>query len=314
MPPLSPMLARLADDIPTGPGWLYEPKWDGFRALVFKDGNTVAIYSRNGKPMGDRFTEVSGAASGCLPGRCVLDGEMVVARDGKLTFDGLLTRFDRRAERPGPASFVAFDLIAVGDEDLRSLPFAERRARLETTLVDCDRLLTTPQTDDVELARRWLRELFAQGFEGIVAKRGADPYRSGTRAVVKVKRWETVDAVVGGYRGEAGAPTSLLLGLYDDAGVLHHVGATTVISESSRAEVAAALAPLAEGTSFGGGLMPGRSRWQSARFDEWVHVAPGLVCEVAYNRLDGRTFRHSARLVRIRTDKSPRECTYDQLG
>jgi ATP-dependent DNA ligase len=253
-PPLSPMLARSAAELPRGKGWLYEPKWDGFRAILFRCRDDVVISSRNGRPLQDRFPELVAAARAVLPERCVIDGEIVVATADGPDFDALLHRFDGR--RHHPAALVAFDLLCVGDRDRRSEPFARRRILLEANIADNSFLCVSPQTDDLELAQGWLREWGARGFEGAVAKRAAAPYRAGMRALVKVKSTETADFVVGGYRGTPGDPACLLLGAYDRDGVLRHVGQTTVLSARQHAETAAVLAPLEGQPSFPEGSLP----------------------------------------------------------
>jgi ATP-dependent DNA ligase len=313
------MLARLEAEIPLGGGWVYEPKWDGFRGLIFKNANSVHIGSRNRKSLDAYFPELVEAALRSLPETCVVDGEIIVARDGHLDFEALLERLDARGSgteaRPAaPACFVAFDLLAVGEVDLRPAGFGERRKQLAGAVSPDTHLVVTPQTEDPEIARGWLEELAARGFEGIVAKQTSLPYRSGKRAMVKVKRWRSADLVVGGYLGPPGDPWSLLLGVYDEQGVLHHVGQTVPFSPRERVVLRARFAPLEGGRSFGGGLMPGRSRWDHQRFDSWVPLTPALVCEVAFSALDGRRFRHSARFIRWRPDKDPTDCTYRELS
>ncbi len=317
-PPIAPMLARLAAEIPLGGGWVYEPKWDGFRGLIFKDAASVHIASRNRKSLDPYFPELVEASLRSLPEACVVDGEIVVARDGRLDFQALLERLDARGSgtkaRPAaPACFVAFDLLALGEVDLRPAGFGERRRQLAGAVSSDTQLVVTPQTQDPEIARGWVEDLGDRGFEGIVAKQTCLPYRSGKRAMVKVKRWRSADLVVGGYLGPPGDPWSLLLGVYDGQGVLHHVGQTVVFSPRERVALRARLASLEGGRSFGGGLMPGRSRWEPQRFDSWVPLTPALVCEVDFSALDGRRFRHSARFIRWRPDKDPSDCTYREL-
>ncbi len=265
-----------------------------------------------------RFPELVEAALRSLPEACVVDGEIVVARDGRLDFQALLERLDARGSgtkaRPAaPACFVAFDLLALGEVDLRPAGFGERRRQLAGAVSSDTQLVVTPQTQDPEIARGWVEDLGDRGFEGIVAKQTCLPYRSGKRAMVKVKRWRSADLVVGGYLGPPGDPWSLLLGVYDGQGVLHHVGQTVVFSPRERVALRARLASLEGGRSFGGGLMPGLSRWEPQRFDSWVPLTPALVCEVDFGALDGRRFRHSARFIRWRPDKDPSDCTYREL-
>lgn len=302
--PIVPQLCRLQDHLPTQRGWVYEPKWDGFRCLLFKQGPRVRLQSRNGKDLSGSFPEIVRAA-GRLPD-CVLDGELVAILGGRQDFDSLLARL--AGSRAEEVAMVLFDALAWNGSDLRDLPFAGRRTALERVTA-CSYLQTTPQTDDPEVAEAWLHNSFSLGFEGVVAKKPHLPYRSGDRCLVKVKHFETADVVVGGYTGAPGEPHGLILGLYDQRGVLHHVGTTSMLSGEMRA-AAVALRPSVNRFD---GLQPGRGRWASAQFDEWVPLDPSAVCEIAFNRLDGMKFRHSVRLVRFRPDLEPTECTYEQL-
>ena len=302
--PVTPQLARLEDRLPKGDGWAYEPKWDGFRCVLFKQGRTVRLQSRNGKDLSRSFPEIARAAS-ALPD-CVLDGELVACRDGRQDFEALL---DRLAGQYGePATLVAFDAMAWDGKDLRGEPFDRRRPVVEA-LPQSPFLQTTPQTGDRDVAGAWLHESFRLGFEGVVAKKLALPYRPGERCLVKVKHFESVDVVIGGYTGEPGRPRALIVGLYDGGGVLHHVGTTSMLPEPARS---AAAAWTVTRNAFGG-LQPGRIRWPSHRFDEWVPVDPVLACEIRFSRLDGMRFRHSVRFVRWRPDLDPAGCTYAQL-
>ncbi len=321
-PPIDPMLAALADQIPAGPGWRDEPKWDGFRAIVFREGERVDLASRKGQPLERYFPELLTVLRDRLPERCVVDGEIVIVGDRGLDFDSLLLRIHPAASRiqllaaQSPSSFVAFDLLALGDEDLRPLPFDRRREKLERSLHFGPRLMLAPQTSELELAREWFDRFEGAGLDGIVAKRAELPYLPGKRVMVKVKHQRTADCVVGGYRlSKAGdAVGSLLLGLYDDSGVLHHVGHTSSFAGKQRREILEKLAPLKGEGSFGGGRTPGQpSRWNQGRDTAWVGVAPKLVCEVAFDHLQGDRFRHATRFLRWRPDKPPRECTYEQL-
>ncbi|HYN98884.1 MAG TPA: ATP-dependent DNA ligase [Actinomycetota bacterium] len=302
--PIAPQLCRLQDRLPQSGGWLYEPKWDGFRCLLFKQGRTVRLQSRNGKDLGGSFPEIMGAATG-LPD-CVLDGELIAIRDGRQDFESLLGRLagDGREE----VSMILFDALACGGADLRPVPFSERRSALEG-LPPSPFLQATPQTDDPAVADTWLHQSFELGFEGVVAKKPLLSYRSGDRCMVKVKHFESVDVVVGGYTGTPGDARALILGLYDGDGTLHHVGTTSVLPALLRAQVNE-LKPTANHFN---GQQPGRSRWASAQFDEWVAVEPTAVCEIEFNRLDGMKFRHSVRLLRFRPDLDPSGCTYEQL-
>lgn len=302
--PIVPQLARLQERLPARGDWLYEPKWDGFRCLLFKQGRSVRLQSRNGKDLSGSFPEIARAAR-MLPD-CVLDGELVAIRDGRQDFESLLGRLAGGGREE--VTLIFFDALAWEGLDLRSLSFVERRGHLDR-MPQSPFLQITPQTGAVEVAEAWLHQSFVLGFEGVVAKKPLLPYQSGDRCLVKVKHFETVDVVIGGYTGTAGAPRALILGLYDEAGVLHHVGTTSVLTGELRAQ-AGLLIP--SGNHFDG-QQPGHSRWPSARFEEWVPVEPVKVCEIEFNRLDGMRFRHSVRLVRFRPDLDPAGCTYAQL-
>ena len=256
-PPVEPMLAKAADAIPADEGWLFEPKWDGFRALVFRDGDAVYTQSRDLKPLDRYFPELADPLRGALPDRCVLDGEVVIARDGALDFEALLLRIHPAASRvkmlaeESPASFVAWDLLALGDEDLRSTPQSERRARLETVLGDAQPPIhLTPATRDRATAQEWFERFEGAGLDGVVAKRLDAPYQPGKRAMLKIKHQRTADCVVAGFRWHKNGPGthvgSLLLGLFDDAGTLHHVGVTSSFTWDARAALTEELAPLRE--------------------------------------------------------------------
>jgi ATP-dependent DNA ligase len=337
-PPVAPMLAKLQTDIPEGDGWLYEPKWDGFRAIVFRDGDEIEISSRDKRPLQRYFPELLPVLRGILPQRCVVDGEIIIANADGLDFDSLQLRLHPAESRVRklaveiPGSYVAFDLLALGDADLCLEPFARRRELLERELSGVgaatyeflanvrqleSTVLLTPQTADPAEARRWFDDFERIRLEGIMAKRIDQRYSAGDRTMVKVKHRRTVDCVVGGYRtlrtGEGlGA---LLLGLYDDAGVLHYVGHTSSFSRAEGAEVLDLLRPLEGGDSFGHGRTPGGlSRWSAGRGEtEWVNVSPQLVCEVSFDYLQGDRFRHAARFLHWREDKPPRQCTWDQV-
>lgn len=332
-PPLVPMLAKLQSELPEGDGWLYEPKWDGFRALVFRDGDDLEVISRDGRPLVRYFPELPPLLSRALPDRCVVDGEVLMAGEGGLDFDTLQLRIHPAASRINklaeeiPSSFVGFDLLALGDEDLRLQPFSARRAALEGVLTECLEpapmppleplhVYLTPQTDRHEEAVRWFDSFESIGLEGIVAKRAGDAYLPGKRAMVKVKHKRTADCVVGGYKlGKTGDGIgALLLGLYDEAGVLHYVGHTSSFKAKERRELLAQLKPLEGGGAFGEGRSPGgQSRWSGARDQAWVSVRPELVCEVSFDRMQGDRFRHAATFMRWRTDKAPEQCTIDQV-
>ena len=332
------MLSRVRDELPTGDGWLFEPKWDGFRTLVFRDGDELELVSRDGRNLRRYFPELVEPLLAALPERCVVDGEIVVAgRDG-LDFDALLLRIHpaesrvRLLARDIPSSFVAFDLVALEDEDLSRTPFAERRTRLERAIdagggVSPERTLevlgqggshvaVTGQTDDRGRALEWFTGLEAYGLDGVIAKPADVGYRPGERVLVKVKHKRTADCVVGGYRlAKSGDGIgSLLLGLYDDAGVLHYVGHTSSFKAPERRRLLKELRPLEGGHSFGEGRTPGGpSRWSQGRDVSWTALEPRLVCEVEYDHLQGDRFRHASRFLRWRDDKAPRECTLDQV-
>jgi ATP-dependent DNA ligase len=333
-PPLEPMLAKLEPEIPRGAGWRYEPKWDGFRAIVFRDGDEVHIGSRGRRPLHRYFPEVVEAARSALPRRCVADGEIVVAVDRVLDFENLQLRLHPAESRVRmlsgriPASFVAFDLLAEGSKDLRKRPLVERWDRLaalidgESTARTMRRILSpktsfvlTPQTQDAEEAERWFDDLEPAGLDGVIAKRDDLTYQPGRRVMVKVKHQRTIDCVVGGYRihksGEGVG--SLLLGLYDDSGVLHHVGACGAFPARQRLAILDLLKPLEGGDSFHPDtVLGGPSRWR-AQEKEWIPLQPRLVCEVAYDHFQGgHRFRHLAQFLRWRNDVDPRDCTFDQ--
>lgn len=322
-PPLAPMLAKLQEDIPRGEGWLYEPKWDGFRAIVFRDGESLRIDSRNGQTLDRYFPEVVEQLKLALPDRAVIDGEIVVAGERGLEFDVLSQRIHPAASRikrlseETPASFIAFDMLAAGDDDLRARPTDERRARLIAELRATPSVAITPQTTDADEAAEWFTRYEGAGLDGVIAKPASQRYVEGQRLWVKIKHRRTCDCVVGGYRttinGEGVA--SLLLGLHGDDGVLHLVGHTSSFNAAERVALLEKLRPHEGGESFGHGRTPGGpSRWTQGKRDEsWVAVEPVLVCEVSFDYMQGERFRHAARFHRWRTDKDPGECTFDQL-
>jgi ATP-dependent DNA ligase len=342
-PPLEPMLAKAAGTLPPGDGWLFEPKWDGFRALVFRDGDEVLTQSRDLRPLDRYFPELAAPLREALPARCVLDGEVVIARDGALDFEALLLRIHpadsrvRMLAAETPASFVAWDLLALGDEDLRSRPQGERRTRLEKALAGArPPVHLTPATTDVSVAADWFDRFEGAGLDGVVAKRLEAPYQPGKRAMVKVKHQRTADCVVAGFRWHKNGPGthvgSLLLGLFDDAGRLHHVGITSSFTWDRRARLVEELEPLREGASEGhpwgewaewagfgsaeasGQRLPGAtSRWNRGKDLSWEPLRAERVCEVAYDHLQGDRFRHATTFVRWRPDKRPADCRYDQL-
>lgn len=319
-PPIDPMLARLQDEIPDG--LAYEPKWDGFRTLVFRDGERIHLQSRNGQPMERYFPELLAPLRDALPDGSVLDGELVVAGPSALDFDALLLRIHPAASRIAklaqetPASFVAFDLLALEGRDLRRLPFHERRALLESRLRTGPRVMITPQTHDRRVAERWFTRFEGAGLDGVVAKDDALPYVAGERVMVKVKHERTADCVVGGYRlsSKGDGVGSLLLGLYDAEGVLHYVGHTSAFPAKERKALLERLRPLEGPGSFGAGRSPGGpSRWARGKEQAWNPLRPELVCEVRFDHLQGDRFRHAAGFLRWRPDKAPQACTFEQL-
>jgi ATP-dependent DNA ligase len=340
-PPLEPMLAKPADGLPTDDGWLFEPKWDGFRAIVFRDGDEVLIQSRDLKPLDRYFPELAAPLRASLPERCVIDGEVVISKDGELQFEALLLRIHPAASRvkmlaeESPASFVGWDLLAVGDQDLRATAQGERRALLETALAGASPPVhLTPATTDRALAQDWFHRFEGAGLDGVIAKRLAEPYQPGKRAMLKVKHQRTADCVVAGFRWHKNGPGthvgSLLLGLFDDAGTLHHVGITSSFTWDRRAALVAELEPLrknaVDGHPWGdwaewaaaaeasGQRVPGAtSRWNRGKDLSWEPLRPERVVEVAYDHLQGDRFRHGTTFKRWRPDKPPAECRYDQL-
>jgi ATP-dependent DNA ligase len=329
-PPIDPMLARSASAIP--PGQRYEPKWDGFRALVFRDGDEVEIGSRTTKPMQRYFPEVVEAVRSALPARCVLDGEIVVASTvhSGLDFEALLARVHPAASRvrllaeQTPAVLVAFDLLALGDEDLRATPFAQRREQLAAIVGDG--VFVTPQTDDLVEAGRWFEQFEGAGLDGVVAKDPASTYQPGKRVMTKVKHERTADVVVAGYRPHASGPDavgSLLLGLFTEEGALAFVGVASAFPMDTRRALIGELAPLVTGLDrhpwgpTARGRSPRdaeRSRWSAGKDLSFVPLAAERVLEVAYDHLEGDRFRHTVQLRRWRPDRDPASCTYAQLA
>jgi ATP-dependent DNA ligase len=318
------MLSRLEGELPLGPGWLYEPKWDGFRAIVFRQGGEARIQSRNGQWLDRYFPELASSLVDALP-EGVFDGEIVIEAEAGLDFAALLQRIHparsrvERLSRETPTSFAAFDVLALGHRDLRSEPLSARRRQLERILPKrSGRVFATPQTDRVEVAQRWYQELEASGIEGVVAKRAEAPYAGGQRTMIKVKHARTADCVVGGYRpysGGGGGVGSLLLGAWDANRELSYLGHTSGLSAALRREALQRLAPLeTERNPFRADRSPGGpSRWSRGRELAWIAVEPGLVCEVGYDALMNGQFRHAARFLRWREDKSPGECLEKDL-
>jgi ATP-dependent DNA ligase len=316
------MLCRAETAIPEAAGLVFEPKWDGFRCIVFRDEETLRLDSRNSLPLQRYFPELLEPLRRALPGSAVVDGEIVIAGPRGLDFDALQQRLHPASSRvrllaaATPATFIAFDLLGIGETDLRREPLVERTGRLHAVLVPNRQVALTPQTTDRAVAASWFELYEGAGCDGVVAKPADSPYRSGERGWIKVKHLRTADCVVGGYRRDLKieAVASLLLGLHSADGVLHHVGHTASFSERERRELLERLRPLEGGTSFGAGRTPGGpSRWTRGRDADWVAVRPELVCEVAFDHLQGDRFRHAARFLRWRPDKSPQQCGYDQL-
>jgi ATP-dependent DNA ligase len=335
-PPIEPMLAKSAAAIPSG-DFAYEPKWDGFRAIVFRRGPVLSIQSRDLRPLDRYFPELHDALLAGLPADCVVDGEIVIVREHGLDFDLLQMRLHPAASRVAklaqetPSSFVVFDLLAHDGRDLRALPQRERRTLLHQALGGARAPIhLTPSTLDRALAEEWLARFEGAGLDGVIAKPLDGAYEPGKRAMVKIKHQRTAECVVAGFRWhKAGKGTligSLLLGLYDDAGVLHHVGVTSSFTMQKRAELAHELAPLrdhaldahpwrewasamAEGTRMPGG----QSRWSAGKDLSWEPLRIERVCEVKYDHLRGNRFRHAATFLRWRPDKPPSDCRYDQL-
>lgn len=309
------MLAKSAAMLPVGIDWLYEPKLDGFRALVHFDGRRLHIDSRNGKALNSYFPDLEATLPTALGSPCVLDGELVISRQYGLDFEELQARLSRGRDESRPllgASYVAFDLLAWG-RSVVDQSFKARRALLERHIHASDALAITPQTDDRDAAQAWL-SFDARGVEGVVAKRGALPYRYGQRLMVKVRRLRSVDCVIGGYVPDArGLPAALVLGLYDGCGILHHVGNTAVLPVGQRDEAADRLRNHHGRPSFVDGRMPGYGRWPGQRELVWRSVAPEVVCEVAGGNIDGGRFRHSLRFLRWRPDRDAWDCRTGQL-
>jgi ATP-dependent DNA ligase len=337
LPPVKPMLAKPATKVPTG-DFFYEPKWDGFRCIVFRDGDEVELGSRNERPLTRYFPEVVAAVKANLPEKCVVDGEIIVPRGDRLHFEALLQRIHPAASRVNllaeetPASFVAFDLLALGDESLLDTPFRERRAILETAMRDAEPPIhLTAVTRDADTAQGWFETFEGAGLDGVVAKAGELPYGPDQRLMTKIKHVRTADCVVAGFRWHKSGPIvgSLLLGLYNDAGDLQHIGVAASFPMARRAELVEELAPYranaldghpwqdwANAQVMGDGehRMPGAvSRWNAKKDLSWVPLRPELVVEIKYDQLEGRRLRHTGQFLRWRPDRDPLSCTFDQL-
>jgi ATP-dependent DNA ligase len=323
MEAIAPMEALLADRLPEGAGWQFEPKWDGFRCIAVRDGKEVALWSKSGKPLGRYFPDIVKLAMRLKAKRFVLDGELVIVSGGLMSFDALQLRLHPAASRvsklaeASPASFIAFDCLAIGSTMLAGKSLAERRAALEKLLAgeDDPHLLLSPVTDDREKALDWLKRS-GGALDGVIAKRLDDAYRPSERAMVKVKPKRTADCVVGGFRyaSNSNQVGSLLLGLYDDAGLLHHVGFTSSLAKADRVSWTERLEPLIEAPGFTGDAPGGPSRWSTTRSADWQPLLPQIVIEVAYDQVTGGRFRHGTKLVRERPDKAPSQCRCDQLS
>ncbi len=341
LPPLLPMLAKSVGELPEGDSWIFEPKWDGFRTLIFRDGEEILIQSRDEKSLNRYFPEMVETLLAQLPERCVLDGEIVIANQRGLDFDALQLRLHPAASRvkllanQTPASIVFFDLLCKGDQDLRSDPFEERRRSLEALLASArPPVHLTPATRDLKVASDWFHRFEGAGLDGVIAKPRSGAYEHDKRVMLKVKHERECDCVVAGFRwhkkGEGSAVGSLLLGLFDDSGSLQHVGVCASFSAQKRVELVEFLAPYRKGAlahhpwrswaehasaaAEAGQRMPGgQSRWSTGKDLSWEAVRPELVVEVAYEHMQGARFRHMSQFRRWRFDKKVSDCTYAQL-
>lgn len=336
MPPVKPMLAKAVHDVPRTPGLVYEPKWDGFRCVVFRDGDELVLGSRNDRPLTRYFPELVDLLAAALPTRCVVDGEIVVVTEDGLDFDTLQNRLHpaesrvRKLAQETPASFVAFDLLALDDQDVTREPFGRRRELLERILSGAlSRVHLTPVTTDPDTAEDWFTRFEGAGFDGVMAKPVNQPYQQDKRVMWKVKHERTADCVVSGFRWhkDGKGVGSLLLGLYDEDGTLHHVGVASSFTAARRAELVDELAPLrenaleshpwrawADAQHEAGGRMPGGlNRWNAQKDMSWEPLRIELVAEVRYEHVMAGRFRHGGRLARFRPDRTPESCTYAQL-
>ena len=316
-----PMEAKLADTIPEGQGWQFEPKWDGFRCLAFRDGDELELMSKSGKPLARYFPEIAEALLALAERRFILDGELILPVADVVSFAALQLRLHPAASRieklacETPAQLMLFDCLQEGPDNLTHAPLSARRAALERFMTKAagERLLLSPFTSGCRDAEQWLA---ASGgaLDGIVAKRRDEPYRPGERAMVKVKQHRTADCVVGGYRLSGDKVGSLLLGLYDAAGLLHYVGFTSSFSASERDALLPMLDTLHGKSAFTGSSPGGASRWSRGRSTEWIPLRPERVAEVVYDQVTGQRFRHGTTFLRWRPDKAPRQCTMEQLA
>ncbi|MEO8623516.1 MAG: ATP-dependent DNA ligase [bacterium] len=338
-PPLLPMLAKRVSELPPGDGWIFEPKWDGFRTLIFRDGDEIFIQSRDEKPLDRYFPDLLEPLKAQLPERCVLDGEIVIVRGDALEFEALQLRLHPAASRVRmlagemPASVVFFDLLCEGDRDLRDMPFVERRAALSKLLEHvATPLHITPATRDRDIAADWFRRFEGAGLDGVIAKHESGLYEPNKRVMLKVKHERDCDCVVAGFRwhknGAGAAVGSLLLGLYNDAGALEHVGVCASFTMAKRQELVSFLAPFRENaldnhpwrnwaeppSEESAQRRPGgASRWSQGKDLSWEPLRAELVAEVAYDHMQGTRFRHTAQFRRWRSDKRPEDCTFAQL-
>ena len=317
------MEALIAAELPAGPGWQFEPKWDGFRCIARRNGDTIEMISRSGKPLGRYFPEVLEMLRRVKEPRFTLDGELIIPVDDRLDFEALQMRLHpaesrvRKLSSETPAQLMLFDVLEIAEKGFAPEPLSERRKALERfhSKNAVDGLLLSPATEDRKAAVDWLNRS-GGALDGVVAKRLGQPYRFGERAMIKVKQLRTADCVVGGFRyaekkHEVG---SLLLGLYDDEGILHHVGFTSGISAKERPELTERLEALIGPPGFTGNAPGGPSRWNTERSGQWQPLKPELVVEVRYDQVTGRRFRHGTALLRWRPDKAPKQCTFDQIA
>lgn len=330
-PPIEPMLSHAAEALPDGEGWLFEPKWDGFRTIVFRDADELLLQSRDLKPMNRYFPELIEPLKSALPERCVVDGEVVIAGKHGLDFEALLLRIHPAASRvkllaeQTPASYVAWDILAIDDHDLRERSLEERRSQLQR-IKENGCVYLSPATRDRATAEDWFKRFEGAGLDGVMAKRIESAYAPGERTMIKVKHKRTADCVVAGFRWHKNGPGtmvgSLLLGLYDDEGRLHHVGVTAAFTTAMRKALVKELEPLRKNATEDHPWaewadhvrMPGaQSRWNAGKDLSWEPLRPERVVEVAYDHMQGTRFRHAAHFVRWRPDKSPEDCRYDQL-
>jgi ATP-dependent DNA ligase len=339
-PPLLPMLAKRVDELPAGGDYIFEPKWDGFRALVFRDGDEILVQSRDEKPLNRYFPELLGPLGLALPSRCVLDGEIVIVKNNALDFDALQLRLHPAASRvkllsqQTPASLVFFDLLCREDKDFRGEPFQTRRRELESLISSAPPLHLTPATDDRSIASDWFRRFEGAGLDGVIAKPISGTYEANKRVMLKVKHERDCDCVVAGFRwhkkGDRTLVGSLLLGLFDDVGALQHVGVCASFTTKKRQELTEFLKPYrkdalaahpwkhwaeqgSEADEAVSRMPGGQSRWSQGKDLSWEPLRPELVVEVAYDHMQGDRFRHTAQFRRWRTDKKPSDCTYAQL-